>query len=107
MNDIKNIISGKTIDCLNRDEIPNENENIFSEVGGIIETFPAIDNVNVYERSKEACPFARGNWLIDINYINGSTFCIKLPLKMSLKQVQHYCQPLLDLLKSRGKSKLN
>lgn len=62
--------------------------------------FRHIQSIQVYSRSKEECPFNRGNWVVDIIFDDGRIMALKLPLKMSKKQVHIFCEPLMKRWKN-------
>lgn len=90
-------IIGEKVECSNRYEIPLEGETIADDFK-IELMLPHIDTVNYYLRKQEECPFNRGNWIIDIRFIEGNLFCIKLPKEMTEENVIKFIKPLTDLL---------
>ena len=99
----------RKIDCKVREAIPNENETILSDYP-IDKVIPSIKEFSVYFREKKACPFNRGNWIIDIviNTSEGEKFyCIKLPSEMTEDSVKKYVEPLTILLQDYQKQKLH
>lgn len=90
----------------NKISIPDEDETI-GDFLNLEELAPVIKEVMIYERPKEACPFARGNWVIDTRLKNGQLTSIKLPLKMKEEQVMRYVKPLIDIIDESRKSKMN
>ena len=88
------------IHTINRDYIPKENETFrtdFTDEFFSEENLSKIQYVRVYYRSKEECPFNRGNVIIYIFFIDNIQ-CIKLPLEMTEEHVNRYIQPLYDEL---------
>jgi hypothetical protein len=95
-------MQAKEVDCYVSHSIPTDKENILTDFDFNI---PNIHSVGVYFREPEACPFARGNWLIDIHFIDDTISCIKLPKEMSEEQVMSYIKPLINILEDRKTSK--
>lgn len=81
-----------------RKSIPGIHETIYDDFDIPIDH---IKSVMVYFRDKNRCPFNRGNWIIDIEYIDGSIFCIKLPKEMAEVHVINWAKPLFDDLNKR------
>lgn len=95
-----NVIAQK-VDACNRLEIPMENETIetdFPELFTTPDVLESISCVKVYLRTKEECPFNRGNWIIDILFGNEFIQCLKLPLSMHKDSVLKYIEPLHVML---------
>jgi hypothetical protein len=87
----------QAVHCLNRRNVPRPDENIIDDVGLTEEAIKLIDHISIYKRNPEDCPFARGNWMIDMHAEDCHVLlCVKLPLEMSHDAVMHFCQPLLD-----------
>lgn len=84
----------------NRKNIPEDGADI-SEVVNIEYLIEFLESINIWYRGKESCPFARGNWLIDLTNKFGETYCIKLPKEMTEQAVMKYAQPLLDRFKEK------
>lgn len=85
-----------------RRAIPEEGEDITEILNFDIDiAADLIESVNIRYRDKKACPFDRGNWLIDIKHNSGRIFCVKLPKEMTEAAVMRYAQPLIDRLKER------
>lgn len=65
-----------------------------------------IQSVDIYLRDKLDCPFATGNWLCDIQFNDGTLYCIKLPLEMEEKEVYRFYQPLIEKIEGFKRSKM-
>ncbi len=83
------------INAYNRDSIPEENATIEDDLY-LDMMIPLISNVEWYFRSPEACPFARGNWMLDLHMIDGSINAFKFPKEMKEEQFVAFIKPLLD-----------
>lgn len=82
----------RKVDCFVRNSIPSESDNI-NEFDFNPKNIVYMD---VYFRKPEDCPFARGNWLVDVYMTDETMVCIKLPKEMSEKQVLSYVKPLMN-----------
>jgi hypothetical protein len=91
-------ISGKEVSCLNRLSVPKEGENILDDTN-LRDFIKEIEDYVVYFRDPIDCPFARGNWIIDIKFKDGEMFCMKLPKEMDVDQVMDWVRPLHEALK--------
>jgi hypothetical protein len=91
----------ENVKCLNRTTAPPDDANIIDDVGLSAEAISGIITITIYKRLPEDCPFARGNWMIDLKFKDGCTYCVKLPCSMSEEQVKKFCQPLIDILKNK------
>lgn len=97
MTDLK--ISMQKIDCKVRHAIPPEDKDITEIIAFPIEYLKiCLSNIEIYLRSPEDCPYARGNWIIDLIFKDGRVLCIKLPKEMEKSDVLRYCAPLLEFL---------
>jgi len=81
---------------INRSSAPLPNETIKDDmdIEGLLKLFKTY---KVYSRSKEECPFHRGNWVIDFFTPDNSTipgFCVKLPAYMTEEEVLKWLEPL-------------
>jgi hypothetical protein len=85
---------------ITRKEIPEENETIADDLclDSIINHFP-FNQVNIYIRSKEDCPFNLGNWIIAFIMEGFPVFILELPIEMSKDQVEKYIFPLKAMIK--------
>jgi hypothetical protein len=99
-------ITYQEVQGFNRKDIPDENETV-GDFLNLDELAPLVHTVAIYERPKEACPLARGNWVIDIKLKYGQLICIKLPLTMTDEQVLRYADPLIKIVNKLRKDKLN
>jgi hypothetical protein len=91
-----------------RQTIPTKNQQIDELID--IKNFPFnyLKQLEIYRRSKEDCPFNRGNWVIDITFKNGQINFVKLPLEMAEEAVNHYCEPLINKLEEwKSKNETN
>lgn len=93
------IITEQAIDCLNRNSIPADEENILTDFGE--DAFVNAISLVVYFRDANDCPFGRGNWIGDVNFSDGSILCIKLPKEMSVEKMKSYFSPFHEFLKSK------
>lgn len=98
------MIKAQNVPCLDRDSVPDENESIATDFE-IDLFFPIISKVRGYLRTKEECPFARGNWIIDITFNHSDIFCIKLPIEMTEENFLKYSKPLMDKFKNNQENK--
>jgi hypothetical protein len=89
------------VDCFNRDSIPDENETIADDLN-FDELVKNIKSMNIYFRYPRDCPFARGNWLIDLQFKDGGLLCLKLPKEMTEEKVHKFCHPLIDYFKNKA-----
>ena len=89
-------ITVEKIECLNRDAVPGIDENVMTDLD--LDNIDKIASFTIYKREKKDCPFARGNWIADITYIDGTTLCLKLPIVMAEEKVIIYFKPLIDKL---------
>ena len=96
----------KEVKCLNRNDIPKKGETIADDFH-LEKLVPNVLEMNVYIRDEDECPFHRGNWMIDIDLIDGTTFAIKLPKEMAEEDVKNFIKPLVDLLEEHKKSFLH
>lgn len=96
------MLVGKSVDCILIDEESAKNLDI-TEVYNL-DKFPIERAVGlyVYLRDERDCPFARGNWMIDIVFDDGEIQCIKLPKEITEEQVNKWLQPLIDLKKAKS-----
>lgn len=76
-----------------RGVIPEKDETIFTDFPELEANANFIDDVKYYYRAVDDCPFARGNWIIDIELF-GNIFALKLPLSMHANDVIRYIKPL-------------
>jgi hypothetical protein len=93
------------IDAFNRHDIPKQGETIVDDIVNLEKTIPLVKCLDIYFRDKEACPFGRGNWIIDIIFSDSQALMFKLPKEMSEKQVMDYSKPLIEKLESYQKQK--
>ena len=89
------------VECSNRKEIPLENETIADDFE-IEKMAPFIKQVSVYLRDSFECPFGRGNWMIDMRFLDGRLFSIKLPKQMKEDDIKKFVQPLIDILDKKN-----
>ena len=85
-----------------RDTIPTDKETIADDIN-IEKLLPILMGFEVYVRPKEACPWARGNWILDFIFNDGQIYCIRLPIEMSDEHVYAFIKPLTDLLNEKNK----
>lgn len=52
--------------------------------------------INYYKREKNECPLGRGNWVLDIIFLDNDLICIKYPLEMTESHFMDFIKPLLD-----------
>lgn len=78
-----------------RTEVPGDGETIATDFD-INQMAPDIKEVCMYYRSKEDCPFGRGNLILDITHQDGGIFCIKFPFEMTEQHLMDYIKPLVD-----------
>lgn len=90
-------IDYKRIECLNRHNFPEKGETIADDFD-LDSIVPLVAEVIIYSREKDVCPFERGNWIIDVEFLNKNIFCLKLPLKMTADEVMEWTKPLRDKL---------
>lgn len=86
-----------------RHSIPEPNETIAEDIH-IEKMVKVFKHINVYLRTKEKCPFSRGNWIIDFHHDSDSVIpahCLKLPLEMTREQVDAYLKPLIELYRQK------
>lgn len=88
-------IEGKIVECKNRTYVPLKDETIFTDFDKNI-LLPVIKFITIYYRDPRDCPYARGNWMIDMTLIDNNVFCYKLPKEMKEEDFMNYCQPLID-----------
>lgn len=83
------------VSCLVKNSIPDENTTIKDEID-LDSLIPNVKSINYYERKAKDCPFARGNWILDLEFKKGGTLCFKFPLEMKKTAFVAYIQPVLD-----------
>lgn len=97
-------IVGHSVDGRTLHSVPDENRDIREIIDFESEAFKKILGVSIYQRLPEDCPWARGNWMIDIQLSNGTrigqVFCLRLPLEMEEEAVVRFAKPLLDKIKN-------
>lgn len=86
------------VNGVSREDIPNSDEDILTDFNFPLE---AIAGIDIYFRRPEDCPNGRGNWVIDVHFIDKPLFYIKLPKEMTEEQVARFVKPLFDKLKAR------
>lgn len=90
-------IEGKQVGGITSHEIPDEDQTIDDAIHlHLIK--PHIDHIEYYQRNAEDCPWARGNWIIDIYLLDGNIFCIRLPLSLSIERIKRYLIPVQEYL---------
>lgn len=94
-------IKFEEVSGVNRKEIPPPGSDISEIMNLTPDMIDAIVKVNIYLRDARDCPFARGNWLIDIRCKNGEMLCVKLPKEMPRDSVRGYAAPLIKLLEAK------
>lgn len=58
-----------------------------------------LKGFSYYRREREDCPFARGNWIIDLYENDTDIFLsLKLPLEMTEDEIIQYIQPLIEVI---------
>lgn len=91
-------VIGFEVDGQTRPTIPEAGETIEEIVVFDPDVLNSIKSIKIYQRDKDACPWALGNWIIDIFLFDGKVFCLRLPLEMTKEHVLEYCKPLYDAL---------
>lgn len=89
----------KEVGGFTRRTIPDKSEDI-SEIVNInhIIDYNLLRYVHIYLRSPEECPFARGNWMVEMYSSDENITIIRLPKEMQKEEVIRYCDPLLRRL---------
>ncbi len=93
------MITIREVEALNRQEIPGPEDDISEIIDLTPEEISKITGIDIYMRDANACPLARGNWIIDITQKNGGIMCIKLPKQMKREDVLQYALPLINLIR--------
>lgn len=88
-------ISAQVVDCFNYVDDLEENETIENHVELDL-LIPYILSFNFYLRSPFDCPFARGNWVIDFYFYDGSLVSFKFPKDITEVRFKEFMQPLID-----------
>lgn len=86
----------KEVNAIKRDTIPAEGETIDQDIH-VDQIVKHCNGMNVYQRSKQECPFGRGNWIVDCVHDEEVILCLKLPLEMTKNQLDKFLKPLLDV----------
>lgn len=92
------------VQTMNKKDIPLPNETIEDDIN-IDELSKVISSFNVYSRSKEECPWNRGNWIIDF-FSSGNPFpmfSLKLPIIMTKEALAQWLLPLREKIKMEQK----
>lgn len=90
-------------------EVPGIHINSVSEKENIEDHFKIeellkiISSLSFYYRDPICCPFARGNWVVDLHFTDGGIYSIKLPKSMSEERIHKYLKPLTDKMKGINK----
>jgi hypothetical protein len=92
------IITAQEVHAVNRNSIPDINITIFDDMDLPLDL---IKSVNYYLRPAEVCPFGRGNWILDILFLNGTIYCVKLPIEMTEEHFMFYINPVLEYIKDK------
>ncbi|HEY2811795.1 MAG TPA: hypothetical protein VGJ00_10465 [Rhabdochlamydiaceae bacterium] len=87
-------IVGEKVQGYNHSEMPEAGETI-ADSWDLDILLPMIRSASYYFRSPQDCPFARGNWLLDIRMKDGQLLCFKFPKEMTEKRFIEFLQPLL------------
>lgn len=83
------------VNGVNRQSKPRDDQTIATDFE-IDKMIPLIKNIRLYLRQPKDCPFARGNWMIDLYFKDGGIYSIKLPLEMTEKEINDYAKPLIE-----------
>lgn len=94
------------VDGVNRGTIPKDGETIADDFN-LDELLSVVKSIHTYQRDKIACPFARGNWILDLHLVDGKIYSIKLPIEMTENHFIKWCEPLIEKFKAIQSSKMH
>jgi hypothetical protein len=80
--------------------MPSEGETI-ADYLNLDELNKHMEAICVYQRSAEDCPWARGNWILDVRLKNDQLLCWRFPIEMSSKFAKKFFAPIVELDKKR------
>lgn len=87
-------------------KIPEENETIADDIN-ISELLKHMEDVCIYLRPKEDCPFNRGNYIVDVTLDDGEVISLRYPIEMKEDHFKRYIAPLVDALDKLKRDKMN
>lgn len=88
-------ITARYVDSKVLNRIPDDNETIEDFID-LNKTMPHVASIAYYFRAPEDCPFARGNWILDLKLKDGNITCFKFPKEMSEDHFLKFLIPLLN-----------
>ena len=80
--------------------MPGEDETIADYIH-LDELNKHIDGIDVYKRSPEDCPWARGSWMLDVMLKNGQLMCWRFPIEMSAEFAKKFFAPIVEMDKEK------
>lgn len=95
------ITEGGRVEGLSMNEMPKPNDTIADDFD-VPELKKVVKKIVVWFRDKNACPFGRGNWIVDIHTNEERllpALSLKLPKQMTREQVINWLSPLKEFIK--------
>lgn len=99
-------ITGQNIHCFNMKRKLKQNETI-KDVLNIDDIKKIISSVTFYYRPPRDCPLSRGNWILDLELLDGNIICYKFPKELSEDEFKSFLAPLLEVFKYGMKREIN